>query len=762
MKYIKNKAFTMAEVMILLLTLSVLMAAFAPVMTKRQHNVSYDDVWTYVPSDSHNDAYYDASNKSFTAQAFIGIPVKKALDVSAAIQDASGNPLYSKLVIRSAEKLKGISGIQTQMQFRYGNTPAEGTYLGSLLAGRGNFLLGGEYKNVQSSAVNNTAYGSGSLSALTTGSNNTAAGNLTFNELTTGSNNTAIGSRAGRYTTGSRNTFAGRAAGAYVTGNKGNDNTIIGMTDAGHVDSTGYSNTILGSLMSYNEGDNSYKYQLTSGYGNTAVGYSALINNTEGNYNTAIGSKSLRNITKGSYNTAIGSHTGDLLTTGSNKTFVGAFSGTIQNSDTVKNNIKPLEGLYNGTHERVFIGSIPRSTGASTGKGPGAVLEVHNVSASDTSKKMVPISGLGYESVVINGNLVVRGQSYLETPIWRPATSDNGKYQMHPEYLPKGLVAYQVQKVNSSTYSFMGYDGARRNEKSFARCNRRRCQLHDFKDLRTNCICTTVGSYTGNTNYANVGESLRKGSTSYDWITKTEGDITYGDDGDGNGTICGNRHRMGQYYNDQAVGGTVYLERNSEWKNPNRAYGNNVKYGIFERGDYRSLGTDQPLAHLKGIGGATDGRFGEIKSSCCPNLTINAADEKDTRGYLTSDARLKNIGDKFTAGLAELKRLNIYNFTFKNDVRKLPQVGVMAQDLKMVFPNAVSKDENGYYQIRWDEMFYAVINSVKELNVRIEKLASKISTDKSRVAALKKDNQELNAKLDKLETELNILETKNK
>ena len=123
---------------------------------------------------------------------------------------------------------------------------------------------------------------------------------------------------------------------------------------------------------------------------------------------------------------------------------------------------------------------------------------------------------------------------------------------------------------------------------------------------------------------------------------------------------------------------------------------------------------------------------------------------------------MKNIGDKFTAGLAELKRLNIYNFTFKNDVRKLPQVGVMAQDLKMVFPNAVSKDKNGYYQIRWDEMFYAVINSVKELNVRIEKLASKISTDKSRVAALKKDNQELNAKLDKLETELNILETKNK
>ena len=757
MNYIKNKAFTMAEVMILLLTLSVLMAAFAPVMTKRQHNVSYDDVWTYVPSDNHNDAYFDAANKSFTSQAFIGIPVKKALDVSAACQ-AGSEPLYSKLVIRSAETLKGISGTQSQMQFRYGDK--QGTYLGSLLAGHGNFLLGGEYKNVQPAAVYNTAYGDESLSNLTTGQNNTAVGYLTFNHFKVGSNNTAIGSRAGRYTTGNRNTFAGDTAGAYVTGDKASDNTMIGSMGAPHVESTGYANTILGSLNTYKEDDNTYNYQLTSGSGNTAVGYSSLIKNKTGNYNTAVGSKSLRNLISGSYNTAIGSNTGDLLTTGSYKTFVGAFSGTKQNSDTVKNNIAPLAALYEENHERVFIGSIPRVTSASNGKGPMAVLEVHNVNAKDSSNKLLPIAGLGYESVVVNGNLIVRGQSYLETPIWRPATSDNSTYQIHPEYLPKGLVAYQIQKVNTTTYPFMGYDGARRNETSFARCNRRRCQSHDFKDLRTNCICTTVGSYTGNTNYANVGESLRKGSTSYDWITKTEGDITYGDDGDGDGSICGGRHRMGQYYNDQAVGGTVYLERNSEWKNPNRAYGNNVKYGIFDRGDHRSLGTDQPLAHLKGIGGATDGRFGAIKSSCCPNLTINAASEKDTRGQLTSDARLKNIGDKFTAGLAELKRLNIYNFTFKNDVRKLPQVGVMAQDLKMVFPNAVSKDKDGYYQIRWDEMFYAVINSVKELNVRIEKLASKISSDKTRVAALKKDNQELNAKLDKLEAELNILETK--
>ena len=132
--------------------------------------------------------------------------------------------------------------------------------------------------------------------------------------------------------------------------------------------------------------------------------------------------------------------------------------------------------------------------------------------------------------------------------------------------------------------------------------------------------------------------------------------------------------------------------------------------------------------------------------SCCP--------------VLTSDIRLKNVGNAFTGGLDEIRKINIYNFTFKNDVNKLPHVGVIAQDLKLIFPNAVSKDNKGYYRIRWDEMLYAAINSIKTLNSKVEKLASKIVSDKNRVAVLKKDNAELNAKLDKLADELTVLEAK--
>lgn len=56
----------------------------------------------------------------------------------------------------------------------------------------------------------------------------------------------------------------------------------------------------------------------------------------------------------------------------------------------------------------------------------------------------------------------------------------------------------------------------------------------------------------------------------------------------------------------------------------------------------------------------------------------------------------------------------------------------------MVFPNAVTKDENGYYKIRWDEMLYSAINAVKELNTKVINIAKRIESDRNRVANLKK------------------------
>lgn len=129
--------------------------------------------------------------------------------------------------------------------------------------------------------------------------------------------------------------------------------------------------------------------------------------------------------------------------------------------------------------------------------------------------------------------------------------------------------------------------------------------------------------------------------------------------------------------------------------------------------------TDSELYHLKE-------RFKGYK------IILNDENDRyryylDTDGKLQkslhySDRRLKNVGKPYTAGLAELSKLTFYNFTFKKDETKTPQVGVMAQDLQKVFPNAVVKGEDGYLRIRWDEMFFAVINAVKELGTKVAQI----------------------------------------
>ena len=117
-----------------------------------------------------------------------------------------------------------------------------------------------------------------------------------------------------------------------------------------------------------------------------------------------------------------------------------------------------------------------------------------------------------------------------------------------------------------------------------------------------------------------------------------------------------------------------------------------------------------------------------------------------------SDRRLKNVGEKYTAGLEELKKLDFFHYTFKKDENKTPRVGVIAQDLQKVFPDAVIKGEDGYLLIRTEDMFYAVINAVKELDSKISALVEKvdsivedITTMKATIEAQQKTIDELKA-----------------
>ena len=146
------------------------------------------------------------------------------------------------------------------------------------------------------------------------------------------------------------------------------------------------------------------------------------------------------------------------------------------------------------------------------------------------------------------------------------------------------------------------------------------------------------------------------------------------------------------------------------------------------------------------------------------------ADNDILNGGITySDIRLKNVTGENTAGLKEIEQIKVKNYTMKYDKTKELQVGVIAQELQKVFPNSVIEGKDGYLRIKRDEIFYACVNSLKELNSILQGIFSKITGLDNKIKSL---DENIRLKEDKIkilennkkmsEEELSKLEEQNK
>jgi hypothetical protein len=159
---------------------------------------------------------------------------------------------------------------------------------GWLLAAGGTLLFAGHAR-----AQDNTSYGAGALSKVTTGARDTALGLAALNFVTSGSDNTAVGRGAMfRDVDGSNNTAVGSAALYWCSAQ---NNTAVGSQALSGV-VTGNDNTAMGY--------NALPVNVSSE--NTAVGSRALMFNLGGTSNTALGVKSMQSNTTGGYNVALG------------------------------------------------------------------------------------------------------------------------------------------------------------------------------------------------------------------------------------------------------------------------------------------------------------------------------------------------------------------------------------------------------------------------------------------------------------------------
>lgn len=100
----------------------------------------------------------------------------------------------------------------------------------------------------------------------------------------------------------------------------------------------------------------------------------------------------------------------------------------------------------------------------------------------------------------------------------------------------------------------------------------------------------------------------------------------------------------------------------------------------------------------------------------------------DVIAFTTSDERLKNNISNISDPLNKIEQINGVNFEWSNEQSNYEgkDVGVIAQDIEKVIPEAVSEREDGYLAVKYEKIIPLLIEAIKEQQKEIEILKSKI------------------------------------
>ncbi|MFK7952197.1 MAG: tail fiber domain-containing protein [Ekhidna sp.] len=113
----------------------------------------------------------------------------------------------------------------------------------------------------------------------------------------------------------------------------------------------------------------------------------------------------------------------------------------------------------------------------------------------------------------------------------------------------------------------------------------------------------------------------------------------------------------------------------------------------------------------------------------------------------TSDRRLKKNIEDLESPLAKTLQMRGVSYTWKDESKsQRNQIGVIAQEVEEIYPEFVRTDEEGMKAVNYAQMSAVLIEAIKELNAKVEKLESENSTLKaslSEVETLRTDMDRL-------------------
>ncbi|WP_172798020.1 tail fiber domain-containing protein, partial [Bdellovibrio bacteriovorus] len=154
---------------------------------------------------------------------------------------------------------------------------------------------------------------------------------------------------------------------------------------------------------------------------------------------------------------------------------------------------------------------------------------------------------------------------------------------------------------------------------------------------------------------------------------------------------------------------------------------------------------------ILGSGGTSGGFGGSSLVSIYQTGVVNAPG-----GFTqTSDIRLKTNIEKINSAdaLEKITSLQGIYYDWKDQKKNGAghEVGLIAQDVEKVFPEAVKKNDQGFLAVSYANLIAPVIESIKEILKITDAQSREIASVKAENAELKKENQEMKARLDKIE-----------
>ena len=701
----KNKpsffsAFTLAEMMVVMLILSIVLAAMAPVMTTR-NKPNNSSPWQYQANNRSN-AWFGAGSAQ---HAMIG-------------QNSYGaDDTVAKLLIT----VGAGDGSTSLLAFKRGNTQLGRLYMnddGGMMFGSTNNILG---TNANAVGRQVSAYGTSSVAF---GSVASALGNTS----------TAVGSNVTAGNTGSI------AIGTSTTANADN---AIGIGNTSTVSAAR-------SIALGNEA-------IASAENAVAVGKSAAASNVGsiavGQYASASGNSSV----------AIGAGSDDLPTAARfvNDVVIGYGSSTKRTNDTATTGESLAIGGEATAYDATSIAIGSRTTSKSKSIAIGGQANSFQVNSIAIGSEATVHENSSIETLK-SGSIAI-GKASEATPGLVVGSPGQGRF-LHLENSSIALGSYAVAKNGGiaigSPNSVMLSSSPDKWEPEIG---------SGFSNTEANNSGIAIGVNTKANNGIAIGDNARAINT---------GNIAIGayacSGVSGSHKICigansgpvtdtnANEEPEGKWKTDDVErifigsrsaqnGGTAVLEVHNGEKKVGFWTDQEVSSSVVINGNLLVKGQvlfpDAPHGPSNG-GDNKSFRYFDGGHDDCDGAECEFRWHKDySRGGVIgfygrfggtkrSDRRLKYVGKENTSGLDKIRQLKVFNYTFKKDTTKTPHVGVIAQDLQKVFPNAVKKGADGFLTIRMEDMFYAVINAIKELDAKYQAQEKRINELEKRIEKL--------------------------